>query len=577
MDINGDGIKDIVAASSDKTNYQSKLYWAPGTGGGALGAQQEILLNGVSGCQAYTGKALWGATFYDLNGDGLLDVTVAPVYPQNSVEGDVYVYYNTGSATSPAYNSAPVKLAVVGSWGLLEQSSIGFPITKTRVIEYEDINLDGRFDLCVIESNGYPTDGRLGSNARTRFYLNTGTNSSPQFEEASSFNNITYGYSYLYILQGTMGDLNGDGAVDVVECSDYTENMRVIVHYNSNADNKIKLTIDAYGAGTVSHAGVVLVDSLSSRTITFSPAQWYVIDSVVVDGANIGTPLDYTFSNLTSDHSLKVYFGEDPNKPSLCTLSIASQTGGSASLEGDHSIPHGSDSSVLFTPSSGMIVDSVIIDSVNYGPVTEASFLHLYDNHEVQAYFGTPYTGGYPQWNPTAAYANPTTVVYEGELWRNQWYSNPGDGPSESGTNWQKQPKDYDDTLVTVQLTYLDTHRGDDTIITVTTTTINGVPSVKTDTTTKLGGVTPVETKLSRQNRVKGAILANGALFNAPVAGSYTMTLYDVRGRVVQRQRVGVRKKGLVNLPRRSRLSRGIYLIRVEGCEVDIHARISIR
>ncbi|WP_027382775.1 T9SS type A sorting domain-containing protein [Epilithonimonas caeni] len=60
--------------------------------------------------------------------------------------------------------------------------------------------------------------------------------------------------------------------------------------------------------GTISPMGIVAVNDGSSKTFEFSPADGYEIESVLVDNENIGKPNNYTFPNVTENHTVMVIF-----------------------------------------------------------------------------------------------------------------------------------------------------------------------------------------------------------------------------------------------------------------------------
>jgi hypothetical protein len=58
-----------------------------------------------------------------------------------------------------------------------------------------------------------------------------------------------------------------------------------------------------YG-GSISPAGPVIVAPGSTNTFLMAASNWYNLASVTVDGASVGTPGAYTFTNVQSDHTI---------------------------------------------------------------------------------------------------------------------------------------------------------------------------------------------------------------------------------------------------------------------------------
>ena len=60
--------------------------------------------------------------------------------------------------------------------------------------------------------------------------------------------------------------------------------------------------------GTITPAGSTNVNSGTSQTYTFTPNSGYWIDSVIVNGTKVPTASSYTFSNVTSNQSIRVTY-----------------------------------------------------------------------------------------------------------------------------------------------------------------------------------------------------------------------------------------------------------------------------
>ncbi len=129
-------------------------------------------------------------------------------------------------------------------------------------------------------------------------------------------------------------------------------------------------------------------------TFTFAPAQdengnYYEIEKVYIDwvlneeAKNTGT---YTFENVQAEHSIDVYYSEDP----VITHDITATSGenGSISPEGIIHAREGSTRTFYFYPDDGYEVDKVYVDGVeitnlatteyyNIADITEAHTIHV--------------------------------------------------------------------------------------------------------------------------------------------------------------------------------------------------------
>ena len=94
------------------------------------------------------------------------------------------------------------------------------------------------------------------------------------------------------------------GSVNSYTFSNITENHTI------NAIFRQVYTIDVSCGenGSISESGSIEVEPNSSKTFTFTPNDGYMVDTVIVDGTDIGRVNNYTFENITSNHTLSISF-----------------------------------------------------------------------------------------------------------------------------------------------------------------------------------------------------------------------------------------------------------------------------
>jgi len=68
------------------------------------------------------------------------------------------------------------------------------------------------------------------------------------------------------------------------------------------------ITATAGVNGNITPAGSITVNKGDSLTFTVTPEAGYTVFSVIVDGANKGAIADYTFTNVTTNHTINAYF-----------------------------------------------------------------------------------------------------------------------------------------------------------------------------------------------------------------------------------------------------------------------------
>jgi len=87
-------------------------------------------------------------------------------------------------------------------------------------------------------------------------------------------------------------------------------------------------TIMASGGtgGTINPSGTVAVDQGASQIFTIAPDSGHVIADLVVDGASVGAAAIYTFTNVTSNHTIAASFSPivSNSPPTIATAAAAS-------------------------------------------------------------------------------------------------------------------------------------------------------------------------------------------------------------------------------------------------------------
>ena len=101
----------------------------------------------------------------------------------------------------------------------------------------------------------------------------------------------------------------------------------VTVTANYAIKTTYKINASAGTGGSISPSGQTTVNCGGTITYTITPSTWvsygYVIGSVIVDGINVGAVSSYTFSNVTSNHTIVANF----NKLYPVVINIVSPSG----------------------------------------------------------------------------------------------------------------------------------------------------------------------------------------------------------------------------------------------------------
>src|SRR5213075_2011879 len=154
-----------------------------------------------------------------------------------------------------------------------------------------------------------------------------------------------------YYVTDVQVDSVSAGAVTSYSFTNVTANHTI---HASFAITQYMITATAGANGSISPSGAVLVDHGSSQTFTITPSTGYHIDSVLVDGAEAGPIGSYTFTSVTSNHTIRTVYAIDQ-------FTITSTTGpnGSISPSGAVGVSYGANQGFTITPNTGYYVTDV--------------------------------------------------------------------------------------------------------------------------------------------------------------------------------------------------------------------------
>jgi len=148
------------------------------------------------------------------------------------------------------------------------------------------------------------------------------------------------------------------------------------------------ITASAGAGGSITPSGVVIVDHGANQSFTIAPNSCYQIADVLVDGVSQGAITSYTFTDVTTDHTIAATF-------SLLTYTITASSGGNGSIDpaGAVVVNCGGDQTFTFTPAACYHVADVVVDGVSQGPAASYTFTGVTANHTISVSFAiTVYT-----------------------------------------------------------------------------------------------------------------------------------------------------------------------------------------
>ena len=142
------------------------------------------------------------------------------------------------------------------------------------------------------------------------------------------------------------------------------------------------ITASSTEGGHLSPEGSLGAADGGSRSFDVVPDEGFVIDDVLVDGLSVGAVESYTFSDITSDHTIHAVF-----EAIVPVITTTAGSGGSFNLQGSIQVTYGEDLTIDVIPDYGYAVAAVRVDGVGVGPVTSYTFTHVTEDHTIEADF----------------------------------------------------------------------------------------------------------------------------------------------------------------------------------------------
>ncbi len=148
------------------------------------------------------------------------------------------------------------------------------------------------------------------------------------------------------------------------------------------AINYYSIVASAGAHGAIDPSGPVTVAHGSSLGFALTPGTGYHVDSLYVDGAPVAPATSYTFTNVTTDHTLHATFAID-----VFTIAASAGPNGGIDPAGLVPVDYGADRGFAITPATGYHLDSLFVDGSPVAPATGYTFTHVTTDHTLHATF----------------------------------------------------------------------------------------------------------------------------------------------------------------------------------------------
>ena len=203
-------------------------------------------------------------------------------------------------------------------------------------------------------------------------------------------------------------------------------------------DKTFTISPSAGPGGWISPAANVSIlsgDSYGDVTITPDQTNHYMIGNVFVDGNSVGTPTVYSFTNVTSDHTILAIFTH------FFTVTPNAGLGGSIFPPSSINVPQGGNQTFNITPDTGYGIQDVVVSGVSKGPISSYTFTNVTGDNSISATFrslsSTTPIADFTA-SPTSGQNAPLQVQFSDASTAaktDQWFWNFGDGTTSTLQN----------------------------------------------------------------------------------------------------------------------------------------------
>ena len=178
------------------------------------------------------------------------------------------------------------------------------------------------------------------------------------------------------------GNVAVSGSSTTYEFTNVTANHSISVAFALEVHT---ISSSASTFGTISPSGDVEVSHGSNQTFTITPDASCYVTNVLVDGSSVGLVESYTFSNVTTDHTIEAQFSDNP--PPTYTITATAGENGSISPSGEVSVTENNNQNFTITPNANYHVLDVLVDGESIGDIASYTFSTVNANHTIHATF----------------------------------------------------------------------------------------------------------------------------------------------------------------------------------------------
>lgn len=402
LDVLVDGVSQGPISSYDFTNVAAShtinatfqpffTITASAGAGGTIAPDGMTTLYGTGGSQAYSITPSAGFVIQNVMVDGVSQgpigtYTFSNVTANHTISATFLPTYTITATAGPGGTIAPLGVSTVVSgtsksytitpttgYAILSLTIDGVPITPTTTFVFSNVTTNHTIDVTFTPL--YTINASSGTGGTI---APSGTTTLPAGSSQSYTITPNGGFAILQVLV----DGAPQGPVTSYTFSNLAANHTISVTFIAT----YTITANSGPNGSVTPAGTTVVNSGSNLTYTITPDPGYAIQQVAPDGNLLGPISTYTFTNITTNHTIGATFKQ------VFTITASAGSGGTITSPGVTVLDPGASKSYVITPDPGKSVLDVLVDGISVGPVTAYTFTNLAANHTIAASFAVLYT-----------------------------------------------------------------------------------------------------------------------------------------------------------------------------------------
>ncbi len=198
---------------------------------------------------------------------------------------------------------------------------------------------------------------------------------------------VAYGSTQTFAIAASTGHVIDDvlvdgasvGAVEAYTFENVTEDHAIHAEFRSVR----VISASAGPGGSIDPSGDVPVLDGADQTFSIVPDEGSFIADVLVDGASVGAVPEYTFVNVTDNHTIEATFSE----VQYFVIEAEAGTNGTVEPSGTVMVAEGGSQTFAIGGDPGYRVADVVVDDVSVGAVSEYTFENVTGDHTISASF----------------------------------------------------------------------------------------------------------------------------------------------------------------------------------------------